>query len=66
MALVNAATIEMDWELAEAVPLIRQLITSEEAATRFSSARYVQRHAPTKLHRSGPGGTSTCQSFLAL
>jgi len=54
IALVNAATIEMDWELAKAVPLIRQLITREEAATRFSSARYFQRHAPTKLHRSGP------------
>lgn len=53
-ALINAATIEMDWELADAIPLIRRSISTVDAAARFSSARYVQRHAPMNLNRRGP------------
>lgn len=53
-ALIDAATAEIDWELAEASPLIRESVSTENAATRFSSAHYVQRHAPTKLHHGGP------------
>jgi len=53
-ALIDAARTEMDWESAEAIPLIRRSVSTESAATLFSSARYVQRHAPMKLHRGGP------------
>jgi hypothetical protein len=53
-ALIDAATAEIDWELAEAIPLIRQSVSTEKAAALFSSAHYVHRHAPTKLNRGGP------------
>ncbi|MGC2485756.1 MAG: hypothetical protein WA359_05905 [Acidimicrobiales bacterium] len=52
--LIDAATTEISWELTEAIPLIRQSVSAESATTLFSSAHYVQRHAPTKLHRGGP------------
>jgi hypothetical protein len=52
--LIDAVTTEMDWELTEAIPLIRRSISLEDSASLFSSARYVQRHAPTKLNQRGP------------
>lgn len=53
-ALIDAATTEMDWELSDAIPLIRRSISAEDCVALFSSARYSQRHAPMKLNRSGP------------
>jgi hypothetical protein len=32
-ALIDAATAEIDWELAEAIPLIRESVSTENAAT---------------------------------
>ena len=53
-SLIDAIAPELDWELAEAIPLIRGSLSSEDAATLFCSARYAKRHAPTKLRVKGP------------
>jgi hypothetical protein len=54
MSLIDAVTPELDWELAEAIPLIRGSLSTEDVATMFCSARYAKRHAPTKLRVKGP------------
>jgi hypothetical protein len=53
-ALINAVGPEIDWELSDALPLIRRSLSAKDAAKLFSSARYVERHAPTTLNTSGP------------
>jgi hypothetical protein len=53
-ALINAVGPEIDWELSDALPLIRRSLSAKDAAKLFSSARYVERHAPTNLNTSGP------------
>jgi hypothetical protein len=53
-ALMDALKNEMDWESAEAVPLIERTLSAEERGRLFESARYVERHAPTRLSVSGP------------
>jgi hypothetical protein len=52
--LVEAVTLEIDWELSEAIPLIRRSLPQDDGVPRLKSARYVERHAPTKVHPSGP------------
>jgi hypothetical protein len=53
-ALINAVGPEIDWELSDALPLIRRSLSAKDAAKLFSSARYMERHAPTTLNTSGP------------
>ncbi len=53
-ALMSAVNTEIDWEQAEAIPLIERTLSSEERSSLFRSARYVERHAPTRLSVSGP------------
>lgn len=53
-ALIRAASSEMEWELADAIPLIRRTLSPQDLGPLLGSARYVQRHAPTKLSRTGP------------
>ena len=53
-ALIHEMSPEMEWELADAIPLIRLTLSPKDAASRFSTARYVERHAPTSLNTSGP------------
>jgi hypothetical protein len=52
--LVEAVSLEIDWELAEAIPLIRRSLPQHDGVPRLKSARYVERHAPTRVHPSGP------------
>lgn len=54
MALIDAVAPELDWELADAIPLIRASLTTNDFAGRFCSARYARRHAPTRLNVNGP------------
>ena len=51
--LVDAVAPELDWELAEAIPLLRESLSTEDLATLFCSARYVNRHAPARLSENG-------------
>jgi len=53
-ALIAAVSPEIEWELSDAIPLIRRSLSTEDAVSLFSSARYVERHAPTSLNTSGP------------
>ena len=52
-ALIDAVNTEIDWELADAIPLIEQTLDAEQRSSLFKSARYVERHAPTRLSVSG-------------
>lgn len=45
---------EIEWELSEAIPLIEQSLGTGDYVRRLKSARYVERHAPTKVNPSGP------------
>jgi hypothetical protein len=54
MALIDTVAPEIDWELADAIPLIRSSMTTNDFAARFCSARYAQRHAPSRLSVKGP------------
>jgi hypothetical protein len=51
--LINAVSLEIDWELSEAIPLIRGSLPPRDAVQRLKSARLIERHAPTRLHPSG-------------
>jgi hypothetical protein len=53
-ALIDAVSPELEWELSDALPLVQRTLSTEDAAALFSSARYVERHAPTSLNTSGP------------
>lgn len=53
-SLIDAVNTEIDWELADAIPLIEDTLTAKERSSLFDSARYVERHAPTRLSISGP------------
>ena len=53
-ALIDAVSTEIDWELAEAIPLIDRTLSAKEKGSLFDSARYVERHAPTRLSVAGP------------
>ena len=53
-SLIHAVATEVDWELAEAIPLIEGTLDAEERSSLFRSARYIERHAPTRLSASGP------------
>ena len=52
--LIDAVKPEMDWELAEAIPLIRRSLSEVDTANLFCSARFAKRHAPTRLSVKGP------------
>jgi hypothetical protein len=54
--LIEAVNVEIDWELSEAIPLIRHFLSIDDGVgvPRLKSARYVERHAPTRVNRSGP------------
>jgi len=52
--LIGAVKPEVDWELAEAIPLIRRSLSEVDTANLFCSARYATRHAPTRLSVKGP------------
>ena len=54
VSLIDAVAPELNWELAEAIPLIRESLSTEDVVTLFCSARYAKRHAPTKLCVKGP------------
>lgn len=54
MALIETVAPELDWELADAIPLIRSSMTAHDIAGRFCSVRYALRHAPTRLSVKGP------------
>jgi hypothetical protein len=45
---------EIEWELGEAIPQIQHGMGGPEADDAMKSARYVEKHAPTKLEPSGP------------
>ena len=53
-SLIDAVDTEIVWELAEALPLIEDTLSAKERSSLFESARYVERHAPTRLSISGP------------
>ena len=53
-SLITAVSVEIDWEISEAVPSIRQVLDTPTKRDIFRSARYVTRHAPTNLSTSGP------------
>jgi hypothetical protein len=53
-SLISEVDMEIDWELADAVPLIERTLSSRERDSLFYDARYVERHAPTRLSPSGP------------
>jgi hypothetical protein len=53
-ALIDAVNPEIEWELSDALPLIQRTLSAEDTAALFSSARYVERHAPTSLNPAGP------------
>jgi hypothetical protein len=51
--LINAVSFEIDWELSEAIPLIRASLRLRDAVQRLKSARFIERHALTRLPPSG-------------
>jgi hypothetical protein len=53
-ALIGAVNTEIDWESTVAIPLIERTLSAEVRRSLFASARYVERHAPTRLSVSGP------------
>ena len=54
IALIEAVSTEIDWELTVAIPFIEHSLTASERISLFDSARYIERHAPTTLSTSGP------------
>ncbi|HEY5303296.1 MAG TPA: SDR family oxidoreductase [Acidimicrobiales bacterium] len=52
--LINATRSEIEWELSEAISLIRATMIANRTAQRLRSSRYVRRHAPTYLSTKGP------------
>jgi hypothetical protein len=53
-ALMEMADETIDWELNDAIPLIEGWVVASRSAPRFRGARYVTRHAPTRLNPDGP------------
>ncbi len=53
-ALMDALKPEIEWESTQAIPLIERTLSAKEKSRLFESARYVERHAPTRLSVSGP------------
>jgi hypothetical protein len=53
-SLIGAISVEVDWELSDAIPQIRQVLDTPAKLVILRSARYVTRHAPTTLTVSGP------------
>jgi hypothetical protein len=45
---------EIGWELREAIPALQKALADEGASDMLRSARYVSKHAPTKLNPLGP------------
>ena len=45
---------EIDWELTDAIPLIRRSFSREERQARFRPADSLRKHAPTNLSPDGP------------
>jgi len=54
MVLIDAIVPEPDWELLEAIPLLRESLDDDDIATMFYSARYAIQHVPTRLNVKGP------------
>src|SRR5665213_821915 len=54
MVLIDAIVPEPDWELLEAIPLLRESLDEDDIATMFYSARYAIQHVPTRLNVKGP------------
>ncbi len=53
-ALAEVMREEIRWELDDAIPAIRRSLSREAHDERFSSGRWVRRHAPTNLDPGGP------------
>jgi hypothetical protein len=53
LPLLAEMSDEIEWELAEAIPLIRKSVASTATASPFRSATYVKRHARMELSPSG-------------
>lgn len=51
--LLEEISEEIEWELSEAIPLIRKSLASTPCKSPFRSARYVKRHARMKLNPLG-------------
>jgi hypothetical protein len=45
---------EIDWELTDAIPLLRRSLSSQERLALFRPAHYLRKHAPTNLSPDGP------------
>jgi short-subunit dehydrogenase len=52
--LLDSEKQEIEWELSNAIPAIRNVISEDDARERFRSARYTRRHAPTFFSTRGP------------
>jgi hypothetical protein len=52
--LIQLIGTEMEWELEEAVPVIKGSLAVNEQGPDLKSAGHVARHAPTSLSPSGP------------
>jgi hypothetical protein len=52
--LIEEVSHEIEWELSEAIPLIERTLPTGDGIRHLKSARYVERHAPTKVNPSGP------------
>jgi hypothetical protein len=65
-ALIGTVNTEIDWESAEALPLIERTLNAEERSSLFASARYIERHAPTRLSVSGPRWWENAPVFSRL
>lgn len=53
-ALADLASSTIEWELSEAIPLIRKELGPSTSTRSLRSAKYVQSHAPLRLDPSGP------------
>jgi hypothetical protein len=53
-ALRDIVQPEIKWELDEAIPLVESTLSVEQRAQMFRSARYLRKHAPTRLDPLGP------------
>jgi hypothetical protein len=52
--LIDMAEAAIDWELGNAIPLIEETLCRAAKVASFRDARYVMRHAPTRLNPAGP------------
>jgi hypothetical protein len=54
LELIQVVGTEIEWELNQALPGVKESLAGPDRGRRFKSAGHIERHAPTNLSPRGP------------